>query len=67
MYGNQNLIKAYKAAAQIAPYLIVKFTANPGEVTPGAAAADKMIGVSVPSITVPRASASTWSTRASRR
>jgi hypothetical protein len=53
MYGNQNLIKAYKAAVQIGPNLIVKFTANPGEVTPGAAAADKLIGVSVPTVTAP--------------
>lgn len=53
MYGNQNLTKAYKAAVQIAPYLLVKFTGNPGEVTPGAAAADKLVGVSVPTVTVP--------------
>lgn len=53
MYGNENLIKAYNAGAQIAPYLIVKFTANEDEVTPAAAATDLLLGVSAPTITVP--------------
>ena len=53
MYGNERLVKTYKAAVQIAPYLIVKFTANDLEVTPSAAATDKHVGVSVPTITVP--------------
>lgn len=53
MYGNEHTVKSYKAGAQIAPNLIVKFTANEGEVTPAAAATDLLIGVSVEKITVP--------------
>lgn len=53
MYGNENLIKAYNAGAQISPYTIVKFSANEDEVIPGAAATDLLLGVSVATITVP--------------
>jgi hypothetical protein len=38
-------IKNFLAGAAIAAYTPVKFTANPGEVTPAVAAGDKVIGV----------------------
>lgn len=53
MYGNETLVKAYTAGAQIAPYLIVKDGAADGTVLPAAAATDKPKGVSVPNITAP--------------
>jgi hypothetical protein len=37
--------KSFKAAADIAPNSIVKFTANAGEVAPATAATDKIAGV----------------------
>jgi hypothetical protein len=40
------MIHNFNAGAAIAPYTIVKYTANPYEVTPAAAATDKIIGVS---------------------
>jgi hypothetical protein len=67
MYGNQGVLtKAYKAAVQIAPYLIVKFTANEGEVTPGAPRRTRS-SASRCRASRSRASAWTWFTRASRK
>ncbi len=43
---NPGLSKTYIAAAVIAAYRLVKFTAVDGEVTPAVAATDKIIGVS---------------------
>lgn len=53
MYSNDLLMKAYEAGAEIAPYRIVKFDAADGKVIVGAAATDKLVGVSGPTITVP--------------
>lgn len=53
MYDNQALVKAYKAGAQIAPFLIVKWDAVDFQVLPAAAATDKIAGVSVPNVTAP--------------
>jgi hypothetical protein len=41
------LIKNYLAGGAIAAFTAVKFSANPGEVVAAAAAADKVIGVTV--------------------
>lgn len=53
MYGTEQLIKAYKAGAQIAPYTIVKWDAVDFQVITAAAATDKIAGVSVPNVTAP--------------
>lgn len=53
MYGTEQLIKAYKAGAQISPYTIVKWDAVDFQVLTAAAVADKLVGVSVPNITAP--------------
>lgn len=53
MYGNETLVKAYLAGAQIAPYLIVKWDTADLKVIVAAAATDKLVGISAPTITVP--------------
>jgi hypothetical protein len=53
MYGNEQLVKAYKAGAQIAPCLIVKWDSVDLQVLPAAAATDKIAGVSVVNVTAP--------------
>ena len=52
MYGNETLLKNYIAGAQIAPYIIVKFSADL-TVVPGAASTDSLVGVSAATITAP--------------
>lgn len=51
--GNELFVKAYKAGAQIGPYLIVKWDTADYQVVLAAAATDKLVGVSVPNITAP--------------
>jgi hypothetical protein len=53
MYGTEQLIKAYKAGAQISPNTIVKWDAVDFQVLPAAAVTDKLIGVAVPNVTAP--------------
>lgn len=53
MYGNESLIKNYIAGAQLAPNIIVKFSAADLTVIPGAASTDSLVGVTVDKITVP--------------